>query len=72
MRVEKHHTGWWVVVRGDENYPQYFAFFVDADRSAWSKWITQAARYSTREAADKTAQQIRERNRARRKNRTQA
>ena len=66
MRIERHKTGWWVVARGDADYPQFFSFFVDADRSAWSKWIDQAARYSNYEAAESAMQQLRERDRMRR------
>lgn len=56
-----------VVVRGDEHEPQYFSFFVDADRSSWSKFSAQAHKYIIRTSAAETIQHLRLRQRNRRR-----
>jgi hypothetical protein len=66
MRVEKCSDGRFVVVRGDVNAPQYFSFYVDADRSSWSKYLSQAHKNVTLTGADETMAEIRRRTQIRR------
>lgn len=55
-----------VVVRGDGNRPQYFSFFVDTDRSSWSKFSGQARNHATRTDAEDTIKRLRSRQQDRR------
>lgn len=61
MRVEKTSDRRFVVVRGDANRPQYFSFYVDDDRSSWTKYIEQAHKNITLAGADETMQELRRR-----------
>ena len=66
MRVEKCSDGRFVVVRGDANAPQYFSFYIDADRTSWSKYLEQAHKNITLSGADETVAEIRRRAQIRR------
>lgn len=69
MRIEKVN-GKFVIVRGDENRPQYFSFFVDFNRSSWTKYGEQAHKHETRTSAENTLERLRFRQRDRRETAT--
>lgn len=66
MRVEKTSDRQFVVMRGDVNKPQYFSFYIDGDKSSWTKYLSQAHKHATLLAADETMQRIRHRAQVRR------
>ena len=66
MRVEKCSDGQFVVARGDENRPQYFSFYVDGDKTSWTKYIEQAHKHATVSSADETIDHVRHRAQMRR------
>ena len=65
MRIVQER-GWWVIVRGDETSPVYFSFFVDRDKTSWSRVFSQARRHGSKGEAEGCLSQIRERQQFRR------
>lgn len=58
--------GKFVVWRGDENRPSYFGFFVDGDKSSWTRYASGAAHFQTKEAALEAIEKLRARAKSRR------
>jgi hypothetical protein len=67
MRIEKTSDRQFVVVRGDTNRPQYFSFYIDGDKSSWTKYVEWAHKHATLSSAEATLDHIRDRERNRRK-----
>lgn len=67
MRIGKTSDRQFVVIRGPENWPQYFSFYVDDDKSSWTKYIEQAHKHTTLTSAETTLVMLRQRERIRRK-----
>lgn len=67
MRIEKINNQF-VIVRGDENRPQYFSFYIDGDKSSWTKYKEQAHKHISEVSAAATLDTIRWRQRQRREN----
>lgn len=58
MRVQPF-DGKFIVVRGDSR-PQFFCFYVDGNRGAWSKFSEQAQKYTTRDSAEEVVSRLRQ------------
>lgn len=56
----------YVIERGDEYRPTYFAMWVDADKSCWSRHSFSAAKFPTEEKATAAMARIRAQDKARR------
>jgi hypothetical protein len=62
MKIVKHGDNF-VITRGE----QYFSFFVDSDRSSWSKKIWASRTYENEEEAKRDYFELKQRARMRRK-----
>ena len=68
MQVDEISSGF-VIVRGKERNV-FFSFFVDHDRSAWTKYSPGARIYQSKEKAEIDLRELRRHARVRRSNKT--
>lgn len=67
MRIECEEAyGKWVIVRGNPARRIYFSFFVDSDRSSWTRRSWVACKFQTHAAAVIALKELRNRDRQRR------
>lgn len=62
---------YFVIFREREDRMQYFSFFVDGDKSSWSKNLWSACEFDTRKQAQEFIEHIKRRERERRASRKQ-
>lgn len=65
MRVAMF-ADYFIIERGSEGHESFFAFFVDADKSSWTRYMPSAQRYNSPASAKVGIEWIKQRERARR------